>query len=140
MKRACSLLTSHGQLHVASCKIRCTISLSFHMCLVSTNDIMEHSAFPGNIDFATDDQGAFSCIIHEKLLCLFIISETMFTIGESRTISHLNDTELQAQQVPANPRQRRFSVKTPLENADLNSSGSRSKKTTAKESEHRLAQ
>ena len=55
--------------------------------LVSANDVTEHFAFPGNIDFAVDDQGAFSCIIHERLLCLFIVCETMFTIGESRTIS-----------------------------------------------------
>ena len=40
----------------------------------------------------------FSCIIHERLLYLFIVCETMFTIGEWRTISHANDTELQAQQ------------------------------------------
>ena len=79
---------------------------------------MEHFAFPGNIDFASDDQGAFSCIIHERLLCLLIFCETMFTIGESRTISHPIDTELQAQQVPANPRRGRFSIETPLENAD----------------------
>ena len=79
---------------------------------------MEHFAFPGNIDFAADDQGAFSSIIHERLLCLLIVCETMFTIGESRTISHPNDTELQAQQVPANPRRGRFSIETPLENAD----------------------
>ena len=61
---------------------------------------------------------AFSCIIHERLLCLLIVCETMFTIGESRTISHPNNTELQAQQVPANPRRGRFSIETPLENAD----------------------
>ena len=79
---------------------------------------MEHSAFPGNLDFAADDQGAFSCFIHEKLMCLFIVCETMFTIGESRAISHANDTELQAQQVPANPRRGRFSIETPLKNAD----------------------
>ena len=42
----------------------------------------------------------------------------MFTIGESRTISHTNDTEMQAQQVAANPRRGRFSIETPLENAD----------------------
>ena len=59
-----------------------------------------------------------SCIIYERLLCLLIVCETMFTIGESRTISHPNDTELQAQQVPANPRRGRFSIETPLENAD----------------------
>ena len=74
---------------------------------------MEHFAFTGNIDFAADDQGAFSCIIHERLLCLFIICKTMFTIGESRTISHANDT--QAQQVAPNPRRGRFSTEIPLE-------------------------
>ena len=79
---------------------------------------MEHSAFPGNLDFAADDQGAFSCFIHEKLMCLFIVCETMFTIGESRAISYANDTELQAQQVAANPRRGRFSIETPLKNAD----------------------
>ena len=58
-------------------------------------------------------------------MCLFI-HETMFTIGESRAISHSDDTEQQAQQVAENPR---FSTETPLENADLNSS--RAEKTTA---------
>ena len=64
---------------------------SFHeyIFLVSANDVMEHFAFPGNIDFAADDQGA-SCIFHERLLCLLIVCETMFIIGESRTISHPN--------------------------------------------------
>ena len=27
-----------------------------NICLVSANDVMEHFAFPGNIDFAADDQ------------------------------------------------------------------------------------
>ena len=54
--------------------------------LVSANDVMEHFAFPGLIDFAANDQGAFCCQ-------LFIVRETMFTIGESRTISHANDTQ-----------------------------------------------
>ena len=70
------------------------------------------------LHFQADDLGAFSCIIPERLLCLLIVSETMFTIGESRTISHPNETELQAQQVPPNPRRGRFSIETPLENAD----------------------
>ena len=30
-----------------------------NICLVSANDVMEHFAFPGNIDFAADDEGAF---------------------------------------------------------------------------------
>ena len=46
-------------------------------------------------------------------LCLFIVCESKFTIGESRTISHANDT--QAQQVTPNPRPGRFSTETPLE-------------------------
>ena len=41
-----------------------------NICLVSATDVMqrfvkEHFAFPGNIDFATDDQGTFSSIFHE---------------------------------------------------------------------------
>ena len=42
-------------------------------------------------------------------MCLCIVCETIFTIDESRAISHANDTELQAQQVAANPCQGRFS-------------------------------
>ena len=42
--------------------------------LVSANDVMEHFAFPGIIDFAANDQGAFCCQ-------LFIVRETMFTIA-----------------------------------------------------------
>ena len=57
------------------------------LCLVSDSDFMEHFAFPGNEGFAADDQGAFSCIIHDMLLCLFIVCETMFAIVESRTRS-----------------------------------------------------
>ena len=38
-------------------------------------------AFPGNIDFATDDQ--------------VIVCESKFTVGESRTIPHANDTQVQ---------------------------------------------
>ena len=35
----------------------------------------------------------FSLGIHEGLICLFIVCETIFTIGESRAISHANDTD-----------------------------------------------
>ena len=78
---------------------------------------MWHFAFPGNIDFAADGLGTFSCFIHERLMCLFIC-ETMFTISDSRATSHANNTEQQAQQVAANPCLERFSTETPLENAD----------------------
>ena len=49
--------------------------------------------FPGNIDFAAVDQGAPSRFIHLGLMCLFIVCETIFTIGESRAISYANNTE-----------------------------------------------
>ena len=58
---------------------------------------MEHFAFPGNIDFAPMTKAHFD----------------VFTIGESRTISHANDT--QTQQMTPNPRPGRFSIETPLE-------------------------
>ena len=65
---------------------------------------MEYFAFPGNKGFAADDQGAFHVLFMKGLLCLFIVCETMFTIGKSRTISNANDT--QAQQVAPNPLER----------------------------------
>ena len=99
-------------------------------------------AFPGNIDFAADDHGAFSRIIFERLLCLFIVCETMFTIGESRTISYANDT--QRQQMASNPRPGRFSTETPLEQElrlqiEREQRGRRRQQETAEEREHRLA-
>ena len=36
-------------------------------------------------------------------MCLFIVCETMFTVGESRAISHAIYIEQQAQQVAGNP-------------------------------------
>ena len=118
-KRAHSLLTARGLSQIQNSMPHKSVNI----CLVSCNDVMsrlvmEHFAFPGNLDFAADDQGAFSCIIHDRLLWLFIVCETMFIIGESRTISHANDTELHAQRVPANPRRGRFYTETPTENAD----------------------
>ena len=97
---------------------------------------MEHFAFPGNIDFAADDQ-------RRILMCLFIVCETKFTIGESRTISHANDT--QAQQVTPNPRPGRFSTETPLERErrlqiQREQRRRRRQQETAEQKEHRLAQ
>ena len=61
-----------------------------NMCFVSANDVMEHFAFPGNMDFVADDQGAFSCIMYNSrnaVVYSFIVYETMFAIRESRTTS-----------------------------------------------------
>ena len=114
-----------------------------NICLVSANEVMEHFAVPGNIGFAADDQGSFSCIIHERQLWLFNVCETMFTIGESRTISNANDTR--AQQVAPNPRRGRFSNETPLERErrleiQREQRRRRRQQETAQQREHRLAQ
>ena len=69
---------------------------------------MEHFVFPGNIDFTAVDQGAPSRCIHLGLMCLFIVCETIFTIGKSRAISYANNTEQQAQQLAWNSRRRRL--------------------------------
>ena len=99
------------------------INISTNICLVFATDVMEHFAFPGNKDFAADDQGAFHVLFMKGLLCLFIVCETMFTIGKSRTISNANDT--QAQQVAPNPRGGRFSTEILWsENTDLKFNGS----------------
>ena len=63
-KRACSLLTARGLSQLQN-------------SMQSTNDVMEYFAFPGNIDFAADDQGAFSCIIYERVSCLLIVFATI---------------------------------------------------------------
>ena len=94
------------------------INLSTNICLVSATDVIMHFAFPGNKDFAADYQGAFHILFMKGFLCLFIVCETMFTIGKSWTISSANDT--QAQQVVPNPRRGRFSTEILWsKNADL---------------------
>ena len=77
------------------------------------------------------------------LMCLFIVCESKFTIGESRTISHANDT--QAQQVAPNPRPGRFSTETPLERErrlqiQREQRRRRRQQETAEQREHRPAQ
>ena len=49
---------------------------------------------------------------YEELTCLFIVCETMFTIGESHAISHANVAEQQIQQLAVNPRRGRFDTET----------------------------
>ena len=73
----------------------------------------------------------------------FIVCESKFTIGESRTISHANDT--QAQQVTPNPRPGRFSTETPLQRErrlqiQREQRRRKSQQETAEQKEHRLAQ
>ena len=76
------------------------------------------------------------------LMCLFIVCESKFTIGESRKTFHANVT--QAQQVAPNPRPGRFSTETPLEwerrlQTQLEQRRRTRQQETAKQKEHRLA-
>ena len=75
---------------------------------------------------------------HERLLCLFIVCKTMFTIGESQIISHANDT--QARQVAPNLRRGRFSTETPLERDQREHRRRRRQQKTAEQRERRLVQ
>ena len=73
----------------------------------------------------------------------FIVCESKFTIGESRTISHADDTH--AQQVTRNPRPGRFSTETPLDRErrlqiQREQRRRRRQQETAEQKEHRLAQ
>ena len=92
--------------------------LSFEFLLWPASDYPPLWNGPGKAGSARPPRGMKLAIIRERMLCLLFLCETMFTIGESRTISYPNDTEVQAQQVPANSRRERFSIDTPRENAD----------------------
>ena len=80
-----------------------------------------------------------SVLIQERLLSLFMVCETMSIIGESRTISHANDRELHAQQVPAILAEEDFTFKllrrTPIK---IHRRGDRRRQPRSRE--HRLAQ
>ena len=82
-------------------------------------------------------------MLFRSLMCLSIVCESKFIIGESRTISHANDT--QAQQVTPNPRPGRFSTEIPLERErrlpiQREQRRRRRKQETVEQKEHRLAQ
>ena len=51
---------------------------------VCTVDVTEHFVFPSKVSHYHD------CFVHEELIL------QMFTVGESRAISHVNDTQNQA--------------------------------------------
>ena len=60
---------------------------------MSANDVMEHFAFPGNIDFAADDQGEVSCLFMRGCCvdswsvkqCLPSVNHEQFSIQLRRT-------------------------------------------------------
>ena len=63
---------------------------------------MEHFAFPGNIDFATDNQGAFCCVYSST------VKQSLPSVNHEQFSMQMT----KAQQVAPNPRSGRFS---PLE-------------------------
>ena len=85
---------------LTSCEIRGPINksifLSLNICLVSANDVMEHFAFPGNIDFAADDQGAFhvllipGCCVYSSSVkqCLPSVNHEQFPIQMTQNCKH----------------------------------------------------
>ena len=94
--------------------------------------------------FCVSRQHRLRCRWPRRILtCLFVVCESKFAIGESRTISHANDT--QAQQVAPNPRPGRFSTETLLDwgrrlQTQREQRRRRRQQETAKQKEHRLAQ
>ena len=58
------------------CLIFLTKYLDVSLCVrpdVMKRYVMGHFLFPGNIDFASRARAHFSCCIHERLMCLFIV-------------------------------------------------------------------
>ena len=63
-----------------------------NICLVSTNDVMEHLAFQGNIDFAAYDQGVFCCVYSLPVeQCLPSVNQTDFPMQ----MTHMHNKWLQ---------------------------------------------
>ena len=91
-----------------------------NICLVSANDVMwrfvmDHFAFPGNIDFAADDQGAFSRIIFERLcLCVYSssVKQCLPSVNHEQFPMQLTHKHNKWLQILAKGR---FSTETPLE-------------------------
>ena len=89
-------------------KIRCAISQSFHeyIFLVSAKDVMEHFAFPGNIDFAADDQGAFhvlfmkGCCVYSSSVkqCLPSVNHGQFPIQITQNCKHSKCLQILAEE------------------------------------------
>ena len=72
---------------------------------MSTYDVKEHFAFPGNIDFAGDDQGAF-CSVYSSS-----VKQSLPSVNHEQFPMQMTE----AQQVAPNPGPGRFSTETPLE-------------------------
>ena len=77
-----------------------------NICLVSANDVMEHFAFPGNIDFAADDQGAFhvilipGCCVYSSSVkqCLPSVNHEQFPIQITQNCKHSKCLQILAEE------------------------------------------
>ena len=76
------------------CAINKFIFLSLNICLVSANDVISHFAFPGNIDFAADDQRSpvlFMkgwCVYSSMKQCLQSVNHEQFLIQMTQDHKH----------------------------------------------------
>ena len=73
---------------LVSCKIGCPINLSYYEHILGVwqwcHDVaLRHGVFCVSTQhrLVADYQGTLSCCICEGLMCLFIVCETMFTVG-----------------------------------------------------------
>ena len=73
---------------------------------MSANDVMEHFAFPGNIDFAADDQGAFhvlfmkGCCVYSSSVkqCLPSVNHEQFPIQMTQNCKHSKCLQILAEE------------------------------------------
>ena len=71
-------------------------NLSLNICLVSASDVMEHFAFPGNIDFAADYEGSWNRVYHRWIMnnfpCKWHTSTTSGSKSSPRKVFHRNSS------------------------------------------------
>ena len=80
-KRSDSLLTSRGLSQLRNSRLH----KSLNICLVSASDVMEHFAFPGNIDFAADYQGPWNRVYHRRITNNFPCNRHISTTSGSKS-------------------------------------------------------
>ena len=76
---------------------------------MSANDVIEHFAFPGNIDFAADDPGAIRCVYSSS------VNQSLPSVNHEQFPMQMTHKHNKWLHRAPNPRPGRFSTETPLE-------------------------
>ena len=76
---------------------------------MSANDVIEHFAFPRNIDFSADDQGAFWCVYSSS------VNQSLPSVNHEQFPMQMTHKHNKWLHRAPNPRPGRFSTETPLE-------------------------